>query len=121
MRAGVSAPGGAKLARTTRAAVRTMTAFFLYGLTASCGQQTPVQSLGNGLLAQTMIAALENLLPGAVYHFRVVATGWKPLRAHGPPHISPGQRPGIPVPKPLTAESPFQTDGAGFQPSINHC
>ncbi len=50
------------------------TANFEYGPTASYGLQKPSASILNGFQAAPMSAALDNLMPDTLYHFRVVAT-----------------------------------------------
>ncbi|HEX3911349.1 MAG TPA: choice-of-anchor Q domain-containing protein [Solirubrobacteraceae bacterium] len=54
-------------------AVATGTVFFQYGTSASYGSQTAAQSLAAGSSATPFSAALTDLAPGTVYHFRAVA------------------------------------------------
>jgi len=48
--------------------------FFQWGTSTAYGSQTLAQSLTAGSSAQQLSAALSNLVPGVVYHFRAVAT-----------------------------------------------
>ena len=45
---------------------------FEYGLTTSYGSQTSQQSLAAGTSPTAIIAMLSSLLPGQVYHYRIV-------------------------------------------------
>jgi pimeloyl-ACP methyl ester carboxylesterase len=53
---------------------RTSSAYFEFGLTASYGATTPVQSLGGGTSSINVEQALTGLSPNTTYHFRIVAT-----------------------------------------------
>lgn len=48
--------------------------FFQWGATTAYGSQTSAQPFAAGASGQQFSAALANLVPGVVYHFRVVAT-----------------------------------------------
>jgi hypothetical protein len=48
--------------------------YFEYGLTQSFGSSTPGQSVGSSTLSVPVSANVANLTPGAVYHYRLVAT-----------------------------------------------
>lgn len=48
------------------------TAFYQYGLNATYGSQTVTQNLSAGVVAVPVNAALSGLLPGVIYHFRLV-------------------------------------------------
>ena len=47
--------------------------YFEYGTTSSYGRSTPSQSAGSGTAAASYRAALNGLVPGTTYHYRVVA------------------------------------------------
>lgn len=48
--------------------------YFEYGTTAGYGSTTPVEHAGSGTAAVDVHAGLAGLVPGTVYHFRLVAT-----------------------------------------------
>ena len=48
--------------------------WFEYGLTASYGSQTPAQDAGGGVAPASLSAALDGLVSGLTYHYRMVAT-----------------------------------------------
>jgi len=47
---------------------------FEWGLTGSYGAASPLKSAGNGTTVSSVQATISGLLPGTVYHFRVVAS-----------------------------------------------
>lgn len=53
---------------------RATTWYFQYGASTSYGSKTPVSSGGSGTTARSVSAAVSNLRPGRLYHFRLVAT-----------------------------------------------
>lgn len=49
------------------------TAYFEFGLTDAYGMRTPTQALGAGSATVPVSAAVNGLIPGQTYHFRIVA------------------------------------------------
>ena len=49
-------------------------AWFEHGLTTSYGSQTPAQDAGSGVAPASLLAALDGLVSGLTYHYRMVAT-----------------------------------------------
>jgi hypothetical protein len=64
----------ARLSTTVNPIGSPTTLVFQWGLTTTYGNDTPIQNVGNGLLAITATAEITGLTAGTVYHFRVVAT-----------------------------------------------
>jgi hypothetical protein len=53
---------------------RATTWYFEYGTSTSYGSRTPDRSAGSGTSSAGVSAAVTNLAPGRVYHYRIVAT-----------------------------------------------
>ena len=50
------------------------TAYFQYGITLGYGHQAPADNTLNGVSTQAMVCTLHGLIPGTLYHCRIVAT-----------------------------------------------
>lgn len=68
------APVAATVTGTVAANGPSASLHFEYGTTLAYGSATPQQTLGAGVSPQPVTAALSGLLPGATYHYRVVAS-----------------------------------------------
>ena len=67
------APTAATVTATVAANGPSASVHFQYGTTVAYGSATPQQTLDAGVSPQAVTAALSGLLPGATYHYRVVA------------------------------------------------
>ena len=106
------AGSGATVAGTVNPESLQTTAFFQYGLDLSFrgpgastnlyDQSTPPQQVGPTRAAHTVSAPLTGLVPGALYHVRLVATNTRRhhLRAGPDVHHRPGGRPAAACPGP---------------------
>ncbi|MDX6659204.1 MAG: hypothetical protein QOJ55_26 [Solirubrobacteraceae bacterium] len=64
---------GATLNGTVRAGGQPPSYAFQYGLSSAYTKQTPAHSAGSGFVNVRVKAAITRLIPGTVYHFRIVA------------------------------------------------
>jgi hypothetical protein len=70
--ANVTASSAGVLGKVTPNGAET-TYLFRYGTTTLYGAETAVANAGSGTTAQTVLAAIANLAPATVYHYRLVA------------------------------------------------
>jgi hypothetical protein len=98
---------------------RSTTTFrFEYGATTSYGQSTTANTLSDANATRTVTAAIDGLVPGTVYHFRVRASNHKgttlgedrSFTTTGSAATAAGTDPGVSTgPNPPTTEIPLST------------
>jgi CSLREA domain-containing protein len=109
------APIAATVTATVAANGPSASVHFEYGTTVAYGSATPQQTLGAGVSPQAVTAALSGLLPGATYHYRVVAsnpdgTSIGTDRTFTTPINPPGS---TPAPPPANPSGPTSANPSG--------